>query len=275
MSSGDTKQSVQGWWNKNPQLYGETYHATEDASYFQALDDAMLNWRYDGGVRYEEIIRTLLQPDKFKGKQALEIGYGSGWLIGWMAKQGVEMTGIDLTERANKLTKRRFELFGLKGRIDRGDAENQPYPDASFDLVYSIGVLHHTPNTSRTIDEVFRMLRPGGRTVIMLYSRDTFFAAFVHLVRGWLERECEAFPGDNYGLWRRWTDGWEEDGNQWTVPFTEGEIAQMFGKFTNVQTVSFYFGFPHPIARLIPGWARRALAGRYGWFRYIVAEKPA
>ena len=79
-----------------------------------------------------------------------------------------------MTNAALSITQRRFQLGGLEGRLIQGDAEDLPFADGSFDLVYSHGVLHHTPNTPRTIREVHRVLAPGGRAVIMLYHRVSF-----------------------------------------------------------------------------------------------------
>ena len=66
---------------------------------------------------------------------------------------------MDLTERAVAHTRRRLELFGLSSQLSVGDAENLKFDNASFDHVYSWGVLHHSPNTPKAIDEVYRVLK--------------------------------------------------------------------------------------------------------------------
>src|SRR5205823_11204819 len=83
-------------------------------------------------------------------------------------------TAVDLTNAALNITKRHFQQEGLHSRFIQGDAENLPFPNNTFDLVYSHGVLHHTPDTPRTIREVHRVLSPGGRAVVMLYYRNSF-----------------------------------------------------------------------------------------------------
>src|SRR6266480_3818467 len=109
-----------------------------------------------------------------KGKRVLEIGCGIGTDGVQFAKAGAVYTGIDLTTAAVELAKKNFDLRGLSGTFQTADAERLDFPDASFDLVYSHGVLHHTPDTKQAIKEVYRVLRPGGRAIVMLYHRNSY-----------------------------------------------------------------------------------------------------
>jgi ubiquinone/menaquinone biosynthesis C-methylase UbiE len=84
------------------------------------------------------------------------------------------LKGIDLTERAVEHTRNRLDIFGLKSDIRVADAESLPFPNETFDLVYSWGVLHHTPNTERAINEAWRVLREGGVARIMIYHKYSF-----------------------------------------------------------------------------------------------------
>jgi len=65
-------------------------------------------------------------------------------------------------------------VMGLTGTFKKENAEQLSFPNESFDWVYSHGVLHHTPNTQRAMDEVHRVLKPGGRAIIMLYHKHSF-----------------------------------------------------------------------------------------------------
>jgi len=100
-----------------------------------------------------------------RGLKVLEIGCGLGTDGARFAKAGALYTGIDLTEAAIGLARTRFEISGLPGEFRVADAENLDFADASFDRVYSHGVLHHTPDTARAIREIHRVLKPGGRLV--------------------------------------------------------------------------------------------------------------
>jgi SAM-dependent methyltransferase len=106
-----------------------------------------------------------------RGKTVLEIGVGLGSDHQKFAEAGAILTGIDLSERAVEHTQRRLELFGLTSRLTRGDAENLPFEDAYFDLVYSWGVIHHSPNTPKAVAEIYRVLRSGGTAEVMIYHK--------------------------------------------------------------------------------------------------------
>src|SRR6267143_5457642 len=109
-----------------------------------------------------------------RGLKVLEIGCGLGTDGVQFAKAGADYTGVDLTDAAVDLARRRFELFGLRGKFQIADAESLDFADESFDLVYSHGVLHHTPDTARAVREIHRVLRPGGRAIVMLYHRGSY-----------------------------------------------------------------------------------------------------
>ena len=85
------------------------------------------------------------------------------------AAAGARLAGVDLTERAVAHTRQRLAASGLSSQLQTADAENLPFADSSFDIVYSWGVLHHSPNTPKAIDEVWRVLRPGGSARVMIY----------------------------------------------------------------------------------------------------------
>ena len=110
---------------------------------------------------------------KYRNKKTLEIGVGLGSDHMLLAQAGAILTGVDITPRAVEHTKRRFELLGLQSNLLIADAENLPFEDNEFDAVYSWGVLHHTPNTQKAVDEVFRVLKNGGFAKIMIYHKSS------------------------------------------------------------------------------------------------------
>ena len=104
----------------------------------------------------------------------LEIGVGLGADHQCFAEAGARLQGIDLTQRAIDYTKKRLELFDLRSDLQIGDAEDLVFGDEAFDVVYSWGVLHHSPNTQKAIQEVHRVLRSGGVAKIMIYHKWSF-----------------------------------------------------------------------------------------------------
>lgn len=121
--------------------------------------------------RLEPFIPAFANFRHWRGARVLEIGVGLGADHESFAAAGSELYGIDLTERAIEHTRARLAHAGLRSTLAVGDAEALPYPDGFFDLVYSWGVLHHSPSPERALDEVWRVLRPGGTAKLMLYHR--------------------------------------------------------------------------------------------------------
>ncbi len=105
-----------------------------------------------------------------KGLKVLEIGVGLGADHQGFAEAGADLHGIDLTPRAIEHTSRRMAAFGLTSSVAQGDAESLPFADSTFDVVYSWGVLHHSPDTPKAFREVLRVLKPGGEARIMIYQ---------------------------------------------------------------------------------------------------------
>src|SRR6476469_5480618 len=89
------------------------------------------------------------------------------------ARGGAICTGIDITPRSLEITRHRFALYGLTGTFLLSDGERLPFSSETFDVVYSNGVLHHTPDTAGAISEIHRVLRPGGTAKVMLYHRNS------------------------------------------------------------------------------------------------------
>lgn len=162
MNDPDQKKKVHAFWNDAS--CGETLYLGEDDCEGFA---AQLRQRYE----LEPYILDFARFDEAKGKKVLEIGVGLGADHQKFSEAGAELYGIDLTERAVVHTRNRLACFGLESRLEVGDAENLNFDDESFDLIYSWGVLHHSPNTSQAISEVWRVLRPGGTCRIMIYDK--------------------------------------------------------------------------------------------------------
>jgi ubiquinone/menaquinone biosynthesis C-methylase UbiE len=158
----EEKKLVKDFWNEA---------SCGEELYLKGFDkDSYLN---QSTIRYSlepEIIEFAEFP-KFKGKRTLEIGVGLGADHQKLAEHGAILSGIDLTPRAINHTKRRFELMGLNSELQIADAENLPFEDNSFDAVYSWGVLHHSPDTQKAVNEVYRILKPGGLAKIMIYNK--------------------------------------------------------------------------------------------------------
>ena len=183
----------------------------------------------------------------------LEVGVGLGTDFVRFARAGADLHGVDLTEAAVSLVRQRLGQEGLEADVQVADAERLPFDDASFDLVYSWGVLHHTPDPSAAIAEVRRLVRPGGEAV-----RDALRASLLGRARALGALRPAARPP-----WRSLTevvaDHMESPG---TRAYTDDELHDLFSAFRDVQLEHFVTPYDRRVARGLAG----VRGGRYGWF---------
>ena len=119
---------------------------------------------------YEPYIFEFARFQEGRGRDVLEVGVGMGAdHLEWAKALPRTLTGVDLTPRAIGFTRDRLALQGFTSRLMVTDAEALPFESSSFDLVYSWGVLHATPDTPQAVREVHRVLRPGGIARVMVY----------------------------------------------------------------------------------------------------------
>ena len=128
--------------------------------------------------------------DHYSGKKVLEIGVGQGTDLMQFAKAGADCYGVDITDNHLELTRKNFYLRGKQVDLSKTDATQLPFPANYFDCVYSFGVLHHIPEIEKVLDEVHRVLKPGGQLMIALYHKWSAFHFAIllrnGLLRGWL-----------------------------------------------------------------------------------------
>jgi SAM-dependent methyltransferase len=113
-----------------------------------------------------------------RGERVLEIGCGTGCDLLQFAKHGALATGVDITPTHLQLARQRV---GNLATVAEGDGRSLPFPDASFDYVYSHGVLHHSDEPRKIVEEIFRMLRPGGRFNVHVYALISYDALWTLL----------------------------------------------------------------------------------------------
>jgi SAM-dependent methyltransferase len=156
------KQQVHNFWNDA--VCGETLylHSPDRDGY-----EAQAAQRYE----LEPYILEFAGFNRVKSKRVLEIGVGLGADHHRFAEAEADLYGIDLAERAVEHTRRRLADRGLSSNLAVGDAEHLRFPDEWFDIVYSWGVLHHSPDTPKAVAEVWRVLKAGGTAKVMIYHK--------------------------------------------------------------------------------------------------------
>jgi SAM-dependent methyltransferase len=131
-----------------------------------------------------------LLPDDLEGKDTIELGCGTAYVSAWLARRGARPVGIDNSEQQLATARRLQAEHGIVFPLVHGNAENVPYPDASFDLAISEYGASIWADPYRWIPEASRLLRPGGRliylinaTLLMLCMPDAERAATNELLR--------------------------------------------------------------------------------------------
>lgn len=238
-----------------------------------------------------------------RGLKVLEIGCGLGTDGARFAQAGADYTGIDLTEAAIGLARTRFEISGLRGEFRVADAENLDFADASFDRVYSHGVLHHTPDTARAIREIHRVLKPGGRAFVMLYHRGSYnYRIGIRILRRAGARLLKSENGirivhsltgepveslrEHAGLLKAGANGHmaadeflsqstDGAGNPLARVYSRREARELFKQFREVELRAYFLNkrFIPLIGTLLPRSLESALASRWGWHLWIYATK--
>lgn len=157
------KQDVHDYWNREScgTEFGRGPKHTHE--YYDAIEEQ----RY----RVCPEVYGFAQFTRAHGKRVLEVGVGAATDFVQWARAGAHASGVDLTEEAVEHAKHRLALDGLEADVQVADCESLPFAPDSFDLVYSMGVIHHTPDTRKAFDEIVRVCRPGGRVKIMVYHR--------------------------------------------------------------------------------------------------------
>lgn len=291
----DTKAAIRAWWAACPMTYGMEHGLTEyvmpDGSrrrvelgsreFFDTADEIFYYWNRP---RHEpdRPFGRIFDYERYRSRAVLEIGCGMGCMAMNWTRRGARLHAIDLNPVAVAQTRRRFEVFGLDGDIREADGETLPFDSESFDFVYSWGVLHHTPGIRQALQEVRRVLRPGGRAGVMLYNRDSFLYRYmISRMEGDINGERRFL--DPLALASRYTDGDRQEGNPHTWPVTKAEIRNdLFASFSDVRIDTFGTDVPWILDQWLPGLGSRlmprslieALSRRYGWSLWITAQKP-
>jgi ubiquinone/menaquinone biosynthesis C-methylase UbiE len=183
------QQANRGWWQSHPMRYdwkSRIPHAEFSPEFFGEIDRRFfaearrfMPWR-------KTPFDALIPFDHLGAARVLEIGVGNGSHAQLLATHAREFVGIDLTSYAVEATTRRLQGAGLDGaKVLQMDAEALQFEDASFDFIWTWGVIHHSANTEQVLREMARVLKPGGRAVVMVYHRSVWlYYVMIGLIHG-------------------------------------------------------------------------------------------
>jgi ubiquinone/menaquinone biosynthesis C-methylase UbiE len=235
------KENIQAFWGD---LYQQLY-ASNDASLSPDLLEKQIDALEDLFRIREQSCVVEMPRRELAGKKVLEIGSGAGGHSCIFKRHGADVTAVDITPERVASTAAKFAMLkGGSGNALQADAENLPFDDESFDIVYSNGVLHHSPDTERCIAEATRVLKPGGLVVIMLYSRVSAAFMFNIWPRGIVTGEMFRWPEAEWV--GRLTEGkpvYGDTRNPITRVYSRRQITELFGQFDIVSLRKWSFQF--------------------------------
>jgi SAM-dependent methyltransferase len=136
----------------------------------------------------EPHIPAFAEFDRWRGKRVLEVGCGIGTDSINFARGGAELTAVDLSSESLQIARQRAEVMGVADRIEFINANAEELSSAvsggPYDLVYSFGVIHHTPNPERALAEMRALIAPGGTLKVMVYHRHSWKVLWVVVAKG-------------------------------------------------------------------------------------------
>lgn len=257
---------------------GTRYGADEDRQqYFEEISAA----RY----RLEPYIQPFADFKSAHGLNVLEIGVGAGSDFQHWVDHAAHATGVDLTERAIDLTCERLQLSSTPHQrytLRTADVEQLPFADESFDLVYSWGVLHHSPDTVRAFGEAFRVLKPGGTLRAMIYHDPSWTGLMLYLRYGVLFRQFRKSPREIIFKYlespgtKVYTS--EEASRFLTqIGFVDLKLSTKLGPgdLLTIRPSRKYDSYLFKVVRMVyPRWLVRLMGDRYGLNLLVSALKP-
>ena len=294
MDGAVTQERVRAYWDRQP--CDSELSARERLSREFFLD--VERQRY---ALQPHILECLSWID-WPGKRVLEVGAGVGTDARRIVGAGAIYTGINVDRGSAEATERALRVFSMPGVSLQRDARSLDFPDGSFDAVYSFGVLQHIPEVGRAVTEIYRVLKPGGELLLMLYNRTSInYGLEIKFLRK-LGLRLLCLPGmipllERLGLPRAKLErhrqihlerGFPSEG-EWLSRNTNGPdypycrvydadgARDLLAGFEIVRHEIRFFDHRHwgVLGRVMPGVLRRALGRRWGWHRIVHARKPA
>ncbi len=292
MDSVLAQERVRAYWNEKPcdsETSGEEPWSRE---YFLEIERK----RYELQPHIPEILAKI----DWGGKRVLEVGAGVGTDARNIIGRGGIYTGINVDRGSTEATSRALRIFSLPGVALERDATSLEFPDHSFDVVYSFGVLQHIPGAGKAVAEIHRVLKPGGEVIAMVYNRSSINYLVEIMFLRKLGLRLLAVPGavtmlEWMGLPRDKLERHKElrrerrriSDAEWLSRNTNGpdyphcrvydaaEAAQLFAGFRIESNAAYFFDHRHwgVLGRLMPKGLRTALGRRWGWHRIVHAKK--
>jgi 2-polyprenyl-3-methyl-5-hydroxy-6-metoxy-1,4-benzoquinol methylase len=265
---------VSEYWNARP---CNIRHSTKPVGTREYFDEVEAR-KY----MVEPHIPGFAEFERWRGKKVLEIGCGIGTDTISFARAGAQITSVDLTEKSLEVARQRAKVFGFENQVRfiQANAEklSEYVPVEPYDLVYSFGVIHHTPHPERVVAEIRKFVKPGSTVKVMVYNRWSWKVLWILFVYG---------KGQFWKLNRLIADYSEaQTGCPVTYSYSRPDGRRLLedqGFRVTETRVHHIFAFSIPeyvqyrykrvwYFRWMPQWMFRALERMFGWHLCLTAE---
>jgi SAM-dependent methyltransferase len=268
-----SNDQVRSFWEDNPVAASAVDAAPGSPEFYRAFDAL----READDCEPYALSNRIHGYENAQGLRVLDVGCGNGYVLSRYARHGAEVAGVDLTATARELTARRFEIEGLTCDVRATDGDSLPFGDGHFDIVCSMGVLHHIEDPAPMVREIHRVLRPGGQLIMMLYYTNSWKRRVI-LPLKWLL--LSRYRGRPFQELLNANDG---EGCPWVRTYTRGEARDLLAAFEDHtfelnqlswKQLFLVPGLGNALGRVLPPssecWPARAI----GWNLYIHARRP-
>jgi len=252
-----TIADVKNYWNGRPCNIRHSMKEVGTVEYFNDVESRK--------YFVEPHIPDFAQFNRWKNKKVLEIGCGIGTDATNFARSGADYTGFELSGQSLEITKKRFEVFNLSGKFYNGNAEELTdiVPTESYDLVYSFGVIHHSPNPEKIIQNIKKYINKDSELRVMLYSK---------------------YSWKNFMIFLKFDQPEAQTGCPIAFTYSFNEIRKLFKDFDIVEIKKdhiFSYDVKHyikheykivPWFRWMPVFIFKFLEKQFGWHTLIVCK---
>jgi 2-polyprenyl-3-methyl-5-hydroxy-6-metoxy-1,4-benzoquinol methylase len=265
---------VQQYWDARP---CNIRHSTKPVGSKEYFDEVEARKYF-----VEPHIPAFAEFERWEGKRVLEVGCGIGTDSINFARAGAELTAVELSSESLRIAAQRADVMGVADRIQfvQANAEEltATLTDEPYDLVYSFGVVHHTPRPERALAEMRTLVAPGGTLKLMVYHRRSWKVFWIVAAQGhgrfWKTDELVAEHSE------------AETGCPVTFSYTRREARELVeNSGFRVQDLGVDHVFPYrirdyvqyryvrePYFRWMPEPLFRAFERRFGWHLLVTAE---
>jgi ubiquinone/menaquinone biosynthesis C-methylase UbiE len=251
---------VKNYWDNNPLCSTIIPHPIGTKEYFIYYDELREE------IEKIDFSYKLQEYKNFSKKKVLDVGCGNGYVLKNYAKEGAQVYGVDITPASIDLCKKRFNLNNISGNFQVANAEELPFPDNYFDCVSSMGVLHHVPNTEKAVSEIFRVLKPGGRLIVMFYYKNSFLYRMNFSIRSIFENKTK----------QQMVNEFDGIGNPKGWVYSKSDLRILLKNFNDVKMFVGYLIGSMTIprgGRFIPNFLLKPFEKIGGWNLYAKAIK--